>query len=378
MTKILLYKKNHIINSTGGAEKIMISYANEFTKRGYEVILATRDEKKGKLFFNIDKKVTFKHFDFSFSILRRFVGKTFEKIGLLKHFAYFNRELLVSKMLDNYCKEEKPDVIILCGTQELVDFAYKREYDCPIILMMHSHPKQYFKKKRIKLYNKYINQAQAVQVLMSSFAKALPDCYQGKIVTIGNPVYNVPTKNEKKENIIIYIARISQSKQQHLLIEAFSQIANEHKDWQVHMYGAGEDNYINECKKLISEKGLENQIYFLGTTNDVYSVLERAKICAFPSAFEGFALAMTEAMSKELPVVAFDYCTAVNEIIVNNENGFLVKDVNEYAKKLNLLITDEKLRTTLGQNAKKITETYSPDNIMNKWQTLINEVINNK
>lgn len=376
MSTILLYKKNNIINSSGGAERIMITYANELANRGHNVILATRDEKKGKLFFELNQNVNFMHFDFKFSRIRRFIGKILSKLNINK-FPYFNRELQVSSMIDDFCKKINPDVIILCGMQELVDFAYKREYRCPMILMMHGHPKVYFKKKRIKLYNKYINNADTIQILLDSFAEGLPDCYNGKVVCIGNPVCIDNSKSFTKKNIIIYVARITPDKQQHLLIEAFNKIANNYPDWQVHMYGCINDaKYLDKCNNLINSYKLNGQIKFMGTTDNVSEVIGTAKICAFPSAHEGFSLAQIEAMSMGLPVIGFDYSTGVNELINNGKDGFLVRDINEFAEKLELLINDANLRQNMGNNATNIGYKYSMTNIINQWENLINNVIN--
>ena len=143
--KILMYKRNHVINASGGAEKILITYANMLTKRGHEVILATRDEEKGETFFPLDKEVIFKHFDFSFPKYRRYVGNIFKKFGVLEKFPNFNRELLVSRMIKSYCNEVKPDVVIVCSIQELVDVVLYEDYNCPIIMMLHGEPSYYFR-----------------------------------------------------------------------------------------------------------------------------------------------------------------------------------------------------------------------------------------
>ena len=41
-------------------------------------------------------------------------------------------------------------------------------------------------------------------------------------------------------------------------------------------------------------------MFLKGSTTDVPSVLQQGDICAYPSAYDGFPLAMTEAMSMGL------------------------------------------------------------------------------
>ena len=63
-------------------------------------------------------------------------------------------------------------------------------------------------------------------------------------------------------------------------------------------------------------------------------MVSNASVCAFPSKYEGFPLALTEAMSAGLPCVGFKSCTGVNGLIVDGENGFLVEDgICDFAKK---------------------------------------------
>lgn len=372
--RILLYKKNHLIASSGGAEKIMITYANEFAKRGNEVILATRDPVEGQLFFELNKEVVFKHFNFKFSPIRRFIGKLLAKLGVIDNFPYFNRELLVSTMLGDYANKEEVDAVIVAGIQDLIDFTAYGNRNFPVIMMMHSHPNTFFIPSREKYYNQYINNASTIQVLLDSYQKAIPTCYKGPIVTIGNPIEAINISNNR-QNVIIYMARITKGKQHHLLIEAFAKIANKHPQWQVHFYGDEIDaKYATQCKTEVKNKGLEKQIIFKGITRQVAEVLTSAKICAFPSYFEGFSLALTEAMAAGLPAIGFEYCSGVNEIIENNKTGFLVKDVDEFADKLDLLISNEELREQMGVEAQKICKAYTMDNIMNQWLTLIKKV----
>lgn len=377
---ILLYKRNHLIGASGGAEKIMITYANEFSRKGFEVTLATRDEQNGELFFPLDKDVFFQHFHFSFSPFRRFCGKLLAKFALINRFPYFNRELAISSILQSYCYETKPDVVLVAGIQELIDFTAYGALDCPVILMMHSHPRNYFTPKRLNYYKNYINNAAVIQVLMPSYMLELPDNYKGKIVRIGNPVFPISDVSFiNRHKIIIYVARIERGKQQHLLINAFSKISTTYPDWQVHFYGAEADKkYVSYCKSLIIQNNLEKQIIFKGITQKIPQVLSMASICAFPSAYEGFSLALSEAMAAGLPVIGFDYCSGVNELIENNKNGFLVKNIDEFSEKLALLINDEKLRCQLGKCATNISSEYNMDNIMKQWEELIKQVTEKK
>jgi glycosyltransferase involved in cell wall biosynthesis len=95
-------------------------------------------------------------------------------------------------------------------------------------------------------------------------------------------------------------------------------------------------------------------------------------IFAFPSAFEGFPLAMTEAMSAGLPVVAYKTCLAVNELIVDKADGVLVEEgVEPLAEGLRILMSSQELRVKMGKAAHDAMKQYSPQKIWDKWEKVL-------
>ena len=86
-----------------------------------------------------------------------------------------------------------------------------------------------------------------------------------------------------------------------------------------------------------------------------------ADIFAFPSAFEGFSLALTEANSMGVPAVGFSSAPAINELIEDNVTGFLAKDERDFTQKLSALMKDKKMRIQMGKSAHQAMNKYSPD-----------------
>jgi len=363
---ILFYKVHNLLGSSGGIEKVFVWLANGLADNGYDVHIATRDTHNDDFFFPLDKKVKFKHFNPKFSKLKHFIGKlSGERI------ACCDRELHYSKMIRQYCDEIKPDVIIAAGVKDLQDIVYDNPYPCRKILQLHMAPEYLLQNSSDKLL-KVIGKADIVQVLLPSFADKIKSYVKGNIVAIGNPVEKNDIK-AKKEKIIIYPARIEPAKQQHLLIEAFAMIAKKYPDWQVHFYGALSDKkYFAKCQWLIEQNNLQKQVLFKGVINQMAKELAKASICGFVSAYEGFSLALTEAMAAGLPCVGFESSPSINELIKNEANGYLVSDAEEYAQKLEALMSDEKLREKLGSQGKKDMEQYAPANILAKYEEVIN------
>ena len=66
----------------------------------------------------------------------------------------------------------------------------------------------------------------------------------------------------------------------------------------------------------------------------------------------------------------------IPEIIENGKNGFISNDENELRDYIRMLLEDDKLRQTLGNEARKtITENYNIDRFASDWNKLFNKVI---
>ena len=178
---------------------------------------------------------------------------------------------------------------------------------------------------------------------------------------------------------IINVARIEKTaKRQHLLIKAFSLLADEFPEWGVELWGGDDVKgvYTKELRTLIQKKHLEERVFLKGKTDQVLSAYLNADIFAFPSAYEGFGMALAEAMSAGLPAVAYRSCPAVNEIVRNEMSGLLVDDgVEAFAAGLRKLMTCQELRSKMGAAAKKEMEQYAPEKVWDRWETLFAEVV---
>lgn len=148
------------------------------------------------------------------------------------------------------------------------------------------------------------------------------------------------------------------------------------------IYGKAEisnQDYEKELRRLISELHLDSRVFLCGTTSNVMSVLCEADIFAFPSAYEGFPLALTEAMSIGLPSVGFRSANAVNELIHHNVNGILCNDgIENFAMGLSTLMNSKALRKKLGDQAKVDMMQYKSNKIWDMWEKLICKYMNKK
>lgn len=112
---------------------------------------------------------------------------------------------------------------------------------------------------------------------------------------------------------------------------------------------AGDGPLRSELESLARDLGVADHVIFLGAVTDVASFLPALDVFALPSRTEGLSIALLEACSAGLAVVA----TAVGgntEIIQDRKTGLLVPvdDSEALLSALNQLIGDESLRQSLG------------------------------
>jgi glycosyltransferase involved in cell wall biosynthesis len=78
-----------------------------------------------------------------------------------------------------------------------------------------------------------------------------------------------------------------------------------------------------ELEALARELGVADRLFLLGRLPDVAAWLRRADVFVHPARWEGFGLAVLEAMLAGLPVVASDV-SSLPELVVDGETGLLV------------------------------------------------------
>lgn len=213
-------------------------------------------------------------------------------------------------------------------------------------------------------------------ILQTHWAKEI---YQKQFVklnieVIGNPINEIKKrKNIVRENTVLMVGRLIESKHQDRLIRIFSKIniAN----WKLVLVGDDAKKQKNRIKlsKLIQDLKMKDKIILAGKQKDVKTYYLKSKIFAFTSSSEGFPNVIGEAMSAELPVISYDCKAGPSEIITNDKDGFLIPlfDDKLFQSKLELLMHDDDLRSLMGKNAMKNIKKYSKEIISEKYLNFI-------
>ncbi|MEB2816365.1 glycosyltransferase [Campylobacter upsaliensis] len=203
--------------------------------------------------------------------------------------------------------------------------------------------------------------------------KALLEKHHKNVIYIPNFLPKMPdviTNHQQK--VVLFLGRFSKEKGVLRLIDIWKKVQEEAKfrEWNLVFVG---DGVLKEAMQdKINKLNLNDTIIIKGFTNDVEKEYLSASIYAMSSYSEGFGMVLIESASYALPSVAFDIA-GLSDIIENEKSGFLIEDGNlqEFAKKLQLLMRDENLRKTMGENAKIHTKKhFSKELVLQKWQDL--------
>ncbi len=384
LCSVVLVNSWRVVNAKGGTEKVFCELANALNKRGFFVTMLFCDSQCGNPGFAVDDEVRLIN-------VGEKEGRVAKMICKIKAFSLNNKArkkkrsfLKIEKLSLLFEKArmdlENADVIISFQPETTFVIKEKLQIRTPVISMFHHNPGKYFEEPLFEPYFKNaLSKCEVLQVLRPEFLSELVDFNVGKSVCIPNFCPKLRQQKDLSAKKIVYTGRVNiKQKRVDLLIESFALLKDVFPDWCVEIWGelnlnAHDTKYV---RALINRLGLRGRVFLMGVTDDVESALLGASIFAFPSAYEGFGLSLIEAMMVGLPSVGCVDCPAVNTLIKNNVNGFLVEpNPRSFANGLSTLMVDVNCRKLYGMEARKIARHYGPDVVWDSWESLIKGVV---
>ena len=101
--------------------------------------------------------------------------------------------------------------------------------------------------------------------------------------------------------VIGNIGRFSYQKNHKFLIEVFTELSKTDSNAVLVLVGTGELEF--QLKALVNECEITDKVFFLGTREDVPSLLSMFDVLVMPSRFEGLPVTMVEAQMNSLPCI---------------------------------------------------------------------------
>jgi GalNAc-alpha-(1->4)-GalNAc-alpha-(1->3)-diNAcBac-PP-undecaprenol alpha-1,4-N-acetyl-D-galactosaminyltransferase len=349
----------------GGAEKVMAFLANGLAAEGLRVrVLLTQPPPDEAPYYHLDPRI---HVE-NLGLAAGFRGSFLPPLRALRRVAVLRRALLA----------QPPDAVIsfIHRTNVQVLLAL-RGSGVPVIVSEHINPWHGPVQGKWRFLRRLIYPgARAVVVLTERGADYFRPWLGAKVRVIPNPVpppEGHPAAPERV-NEILGCGRLVAQKGFDLLIRAFHSVAPRLPGWNVSIYGDGP--LREDLRRFIAELGLQDRVFLRGVTRTPHEVMRSAAIFALPSRFEGFPIALCEAMACGTAVVAADCETGPRELITHGEDGLLVPsgDVNALAEALLRLARSPNERARLGARAVRISEKYAPETVLKQWRDLLGEL----
>ena len=243
---------------------------------------------------------------------------------------------------------------------------------------------KFIKRKKVQrtwslYFEECVKNSDTVAFLSNRFlptAEQMIGYHSNKVIAINNP-NSFETKDKidysKKEKVILWSGRIGyDAKRTDKMLSIWKRVSSIHKDWKLIVCGSGNSEYF---KKLCIKYHIEN-VEFPGFVN-MEEYYAKASILCNTSVAEGLPLVLVEAIQYGCIPMAFDSYASVRDIIESGKNGYIISafNENEYAKKLDLLMSNENLRQRMASNGHEFINRFTPKNIAQQWVVLFNKLI---
>jgi glycosyltransferase involved in cell wall biosynthesis len=153
---------------------------------------------------------------------------------------------------------------------------------------------------------------------------------------------------------VLNVARLTERKGHHLLLEASARVRAEGVDLRVTIVGDGpeRDNLARHAREL----GIDSAVELAGAVGQdrIRSFYDAADLFCVPSFAEGVPVVLMEAMAMELPVVATSVM-GIPELVEDGVHGRLVQPgrADALADALRALAADAEVRAAMGRRGRE-------------------------
>ncbi|CNI46136.1 WbcM protein [Yersinia frederiksenii] len=348
------------ISHTGGTERVSLALANYLVKEGYQVIIVSLSGNAPPK-FHVDERIKLVSL---FDRRRRFSLAYFSVVFRL-------RRILIDKSIDIVIDVDT--MLALFSTISILGTNIKH------ISWEHFNYKNDLNVKSRKFARKLAAKYSDAVITLTERDRTFwleDNKYPEKIISIPNPLPFEPKVEliKNNSNKILSLGRLTNIKGFDLLLDVWAKIEKANKDWELVIAGDGEDKYF--LSKKINDLNLKN-VKLLPSTPNVCELYNQSAIYVMTSRFEGFPMVLLEAKASGLPIIAYDCDTGPSELIMDNEDGFLIPfaDSDAFSERLIQLMNDESLRETMSLKSLENSEKYKIEaTIGSKWKNLIETI----
>ncbi len=338
---------------SGGSERVLSIIANGLYQRGYKIDIISLKQKD--VFYKIED-----------GIRLLYAGDESRSDYLLKRIYW----------LHHYFQKEPPDLVIAFLNRVYCATIFSLiGLNIPIITSERNDPRyfKYYVKLLIRIFLPFSNHHVVQTQRIKSY---FPRFIQKKTSIIVNPVNECVFEQKvvPKKKQIISVGRLQDQKNQKMMIDAFSRIANQYPDYSLVIYGEGPLRI--KLQSQIDKLHLHDRIILPGRTKEIIEKLNESEIFCLSSNYEGMSNALIEALCLGLPIITTKV-SGTEELIQNGVNGFLIdlNDTVSMSKTLSYLMNNPVLQEVISKNNKDKSKLFLVENIIDQWESIIKKII---
>ncbi len=200
----------------------------------------------------------------------------------------------------------------------------------------------------------------------------------GKITIIPNGLdwehyKDCPQKTQSKEDLAVYIGRITPYKKIEDILKAWRQVEQEKPKAHLVIAGRPDLKYVKKLRKLEETLNLKNtEVRVNISQQEKKTLLAKAKTLIYTSTREGWGQTVLEAAACKTPTIAYNI-PGLRDAVQHMKTGILVQPGNtrELAEKTIEILENAKLRNTLAENAYQNAKQYTWEKTTQTFQRTI-------
>ena len=368
----------HSTYNPGGMERVLLNKVRYFVEeKGWDVTVVTTDQHGRLPFYPFPEGVKMIDLGVNYSEDN---GKPFLK----KLLGFLKRRRLHEKRFKALLEQIRPDVVdcfypgecsfvpgLKDGSKKMMELhqskLFHHQYNRTGLMGLADKVRARMDERLVRKFDRFV-------VLTEEDAKMWGE--MPNIRVIPNAANFIAQKySDCSEKRVIAVGRLDYQKSFDRLILVWEKVHEKMQDWRLDIFGQGE--WKDMLQGMIDERGLQDVVRINAPTKNIGKEYSESSMLVMSSHYEGFPMVMIEAMACGLPAVCFDFKCGPRDIIVEGENGVIVPDgdIEGLAEAMMTLMEDDELRKRMGEEAKKVVETYSEKKVMSKWMKLYEETI---
>jgi len=173
---------------------------------------------------------------------------------------------------------------------------------------------------------------------------------------------------------VLFVGRLDEQKRITLLVRSFAKVVAEVPEARLAIAGSGP--CLDECRALVGELGISDEVAFLGPRADVEALQRAASVFVLPSVSEGLPNALLEALACGTPSVATDI-PGTRDVVSHEKEALLVPvdDVDALAGAIVRLLRDRELARRLAAAGRaRIESEFDIERVTEQYAALFSEL----